>query len=311
MERYSDETLSKVRQVDLLSYLQQKDPGNLVKAGYDTYTTREHDSLKISNGQWFWFSRRFGGISALDYLVKVKHLKFVDAVKEILDGGVVPTYHPPAPKHKKQLILPEKNNSTYRIKNYLMSRGLSPEVLHYCITNDLLYESQKYHNAVFVGYNDEKEPKYAALRSTYAAFKGEATGSDKVWSFRIAANPRAEDLHIFEAAIDLLSLASMKVAAEENWLNDAYYSLGGVSQSSARNGLPKGLGHFLLSHPDISIIHLHLDNDEPGKNAAKALTSLLCNDYLVLNEPPPMGKDMNEYLLMKQRIELNKEVYER
>ena len=84
MQRYSDATLSKVRQVDLLSYLQQRDPGNLVKAGYDTYTTREHDSLKISNGQWFWFSRRFGGISALDYLVKVVELSHV-----VKDGNYV------------------------------------------------------------------------------------------------------------------------------------------------------------------------------------------------------------------------------
>ena len=44
------------------------------------YCTAEHDSLKISNGKWYWWSRGFGGYSALDYLIKVKEYDFVEAV---------------------------------------------------------------------------------------------------------------------------------------------------------------------------------------------------------------------------------------
>lgn len=45
------------RQIDLLSYLQAYEPGELVHVSGSTYCTREHDSLKISNGKWHWFSR--------------------------------------------------------------------------------------------------------------------------------------------------------------------------------------------------------------------------------------------------------------
>ena len=44
------------RQIDLLSYLQAHEPGELVHVSGSTYCTREHDSLKISNGKWHWFS---------------------------------------------------------------------------------------------------------------------------------------------------------------------------------------------------------------------------------------------------------------
>lgn len=47
------------------------------------FSTREHDSLKISNGKWMWWPRGFGGVSALDYLIKVKDIPFTEAMKMI------------------------------------------------------------------------------------------------------------------------------------------------------------------------------------------------------------------------------------
>ena len=46
------EDIIAARQIDLLSYLQANEPGELVKLPGNTYCTREHDSLKISNGKW-------------------------------------------------------------------------------------------------------------------------------------------------------------------------------------------------------------------------------------------------------------------
>lgn len=37
-----------------------------------TYTTRRHDSLKISNGKWMWWSQSISGRSTLDYLIKIR-----------------------------------------------------------------------------------------------------------------------------------------------------------------------------------------------------------------------------------------------
>ena len=76
------DVLERVRQIDLLSYLREFEPSNLVKVKgtSNVYCTAEHDSLKISNGKWYWWSRGFGGYSALDYLIKVKEYDFVKAV---------------------------------------------------------------------------------------------------------------------------------------------------------------------------------------------------------------------------------------
>ena len=65
------EVVAKAREMDLLTYLRTYEPQELVHFGGSTYCTREHDSLKISNGKWCWFSRGIGGYSALDYLIMV------------------------------------------------------------------------------------------------------------------------------------------------------------------------------------------------------------------------------------------------
>ena len=54
--------IEQARQMDLLSYLRAYEPNNLVRVGGSVYCTKEHDSLKISNGKWFWWSRGIGGL---------------------------------------------------------------------------------------------------------------------------------------------------------------------------------------------------------------------------------------------------------
>ena len=46
------EDIAQAREMDLLTYLQNYEPCELVKVANGTYCTREHDSLKISNGMW-------------------------------------------------------------------------------------------------------------------------------------------------------------------------------------------------------------------------------------------------------------------
>lgn len=77
---YSREEIERAREMDLLTYLRLYEPENLVHVNGNVYSTREHDSLKISNGKWMWWSREFGGASALDYLIKVKGISFPDAM---------------------------------------------------------------------------------------------------------------------------------------------------------------------------------------------------------------------------------------
>ena len=82
------EDIAQAREMDLLTYLRNYEPGELVKVANGTYCTREHDSLKISNGKWYWFSRSIGGASALDYLIRVKGYSLPVAVETILGRAV-------------------------------------------------------------------------------------------------------------------------------------------------------------------------------------------------------------------------------
>ena len=52
MQYYCNEEIERARSIDLLTYLQTYEPTELVHVRGDTYCTREHDSLKISNGKW-------------------------------------------------------------------------------------------------------------------------------------------------------------------------------------------------------------------------------------------------------------------
>lgn len=76
--RVDPDELERIRQIDLLTYLREFEPGNLqkVKGTTNVYCTVDHDSLKISNGKWFWWSQGFGGYSALDYLIKVRDYSY-------------------------------------------------------------------------------------------------------------------------------------------------------------------------------------------------------------------------------------------
>ena len=81
--------VAKAREMDLLTYLRNYEPQELVHFGGNTYCTRAHDSLKISNGKWCWFSRGIGGVSALDYLIKVENVPFTEAVERIVGRAAV------------------------------------------------------------------------------------------------------------------------------------------------------------------------------------------------------------------------------
>ena len=95
------EVVEKARQIDLLTYLQSCEPQELVRISGNNYTTRTHDSLKISNGKWMWWSQRIGGCNALDYLVKVKGCSFVEAVETLMGKAAVMPSVTVKPKQKR------------------------------------------------------------------------------------------------------------------------------------------------------------------------------------------------------------------
>ena len=297
------EQITKAKEIDLLTYLRDCDPYALVHVGGNTYCTREHDSLKISNGNWNWFSRGIGGRTALDYLIKVQGFSFTQAVEALAGQSLSPL--PRAPQAKQQereprkLMLPQASRCATHIVNYLHGRGIDYDLIDYCIRTGRLYESQPYHNAVFVGRDLTGQPRYAALRGTVGDFKGEATGSDKRYSFSIAEDPNTPGVHLFESAIDLLSYATLLKMTGRDWRQDALLSLAGVFKQKRQGVVPLALSQYLHDHPGTNTLYLHLDNDEVGRDAAKGIVEGLGDKYTVLDRPPPYGKDVNDLLRRK------------
>ncbi|MDL2235904.1 DUF3991 and toprim domain-containing protein, partial [Christensenellaceae bacterium OttesenSCG-928-L17] len=273
MYSLTDEQIAAARSVDLLSYLQAHEPGSIKKSGPHEFCLREHDSLKISNGKWFWFSRGIGSVSALDFLVQVRGLEFKEAVNVLADGRSAPAqYQPPPPppeKPKPLLCLPMSNQNNHRAIAYLMGRGIGKEVIDACIARRILYESRERHNCVFVGRNVEGKVRFACERGTSGAWKKDLSGSDKQYSFSIPASDKARPaLYVFEAPVDLLSYATMR--QEKNpaqWNMIHYLSLGGTS--------PRALEQFLKDYPGVKNVTLCLDNDAPGREATAKIRAML------------------------------------
>lgn len=304
MTRLSDEQIIEARKMDLLTYLMNYEPNKLVKVSGTTYCTKEHDSLKISKGKWCWFSKDIGGKSALDYLIKVEGYGFVDAVEHInrliseqppdcFDGRV--------DDEPQDVYMQKLSPSTDCVEMYLKKRGINNTVLRYCIDNKLLFETANYHSALFVGYDDEGSIRYAAQRGTMSDYKGENAGSDKRYSFRIEGFEESDTLHVFESAIDLLSYASAIAYEGGAWRLNPMLSMGGVYKTGRREAVPVPLSHYLERHPEIATVKLHLDNDEIGRDAAQGIIEGLKNNYLVYNEPPTEGKDVNDWLCIMLR----------
>lgn len=306
MPYYSEEQIKKARSIDLLTYLQTYEPTELVHVRGNTYCTREHDSLKISNGKWMWWSRGFGGNSALDYLIRVKGMQFMDAMKILTKEGADLHISDTEMCRKlnndgeRKLLLPEKSELSSKVMWYLTGRGIDIDIVKECLDEGLLYESLPYHNCIFVGFDENDKEAYAFFRASNDGERlmGEAAGSDKRYSFRIDRD--CSTIHVFESAIDLLSYATIIKMKTGNWRAETMVSLGGVYATSPNkpiSKIPAALGNALQNHPEVKIIALHLDNDNAGRAAALSITEQLKDRYEIRNEPPPAGKDCNDYLM--------------
>ena len=308
MSYIAPEVVTEAKRMDLLTYLRTYEPGQLVRVSGNTYCTREHDSLKISNGKWMWWSRGIGGRTALDYLIKVKELSFIEAVETIMGNCAVtaPVYETESRSYEEQpLLLPQKSPTSDVVTQYLFGRGIDYEIINYCLEQELIIESLPYHNAVFIGYDENKEPKYAAYRATnQSRIMGDCTGSKKQYSFRLTAENTGE-VHLFECAIDLLSYATLMKLEGKDWRQFNLVSLAGVyspKQKIEDSKVPVTLGRLLEKDKTIRRIVLHLDNDIAGRKATKALQTILSDKYEVVDDPPKYGKDVNDFLCKRLGI---------
>lgn len=308
MPGVSKEQIAEAKRLDLLTYLENYEPHELVKKGPNEYTTATHDSLIISNGLWDWKSRKtesgkVGGRSALDYLIKVRGIGFVEAVQTLCNDRPAPVSFQSVKSREKPrapFTLPPAHTNNNTVAAYLQGRGIDPAVIARCIHAGLLYENQKYHSCVFVGRDKAGTPRYAAIRGTQGDFKGEISGSDKRHGFTLPAEGRSDTVLVHEAPIDALSSATMeRQRGGDQWKQQHYLSLGGVA--------PLALDQFLADHTEIHTVVLRLDNDRAGRDSAEAITNELeSRGYTVRDEPPRFKKDYNQELQFYKQYKIRR-----
>jgi hypothetical protein len=314
----SKDQIEQAKMVDLLTYLRTFEPQELMHLKGDTYCTKTHDSLKISHGKWCWWSKHIGGKTALDYLIKVRGMEFTDAVSLLCGDGsrLMPIISAVKLNMPRRFELPKANHDNKRVIAYLKHRGIDMNIIDYCIETGRIYESRQFSNAVFVGFDAMKTPRYAFMRgtSTHSDFRLDVPGSDKRHCFSIMTERPCDTVYIFESAIDLLSYATLLNVKDRNWKDYNYLALGGVYLSKENISeivLPLALAQYLMEHPDTRNITLCLDSDDAGRQAAQAITSLLKDAYTVTNSPPQKGKDYNDMLMSYQMFQKSKDAFER
>ena len=210
--------------------------------------------------------------------------------------------------------MPKKSDSNDRVINYLISRGIDKDIINECIDNNLIYEDLPNHNVVFVGYDKNNTPRYAGVRATNSSrYMKDAYGSHKAFSFKLDSIEKSDEVHLFESAIDLLSYATIQKIDNKEWYNDNLLSLAGVYQPAKKideSKIPLALNYYLNQNQNIKKIYLHFDNDSAGRIATMALKTVLPKQYEVIDDPPQVGKDFNDFLCAKVGINYKKR-YER
>ena len=216
---FTEEQREQARQADLVSLL--KSQGERVKRSGSEYEWKDgSQKVTIRGNLWFHQYDREGG-DAVDFVRRFYNKGYPEAVEYLLGGtGGQLAASPPIQKETVEFELPPKNNNMRRAYAYLLNRrGIDKGVLDAFVYKKMIYESENYHNAVFVGYDKAGIPRHANMRGTgsESSFKGNAPNSTPEYSFHWIG--KSKYLCLFEAPIDMLSFISMH---KKNWQSHSY-----------------------------------------------------------------------------------------
>lgn len=252
--------------------------------------------IKADGTKWNWFTHGKGG-GAIQFLMELEGKTWVESVKELLGitHDELPYIEPP-PKdieEKGELILPKKNNTYKHIFAYLIkTRKIDSKVVQEFVKNKQLYEDER-RNCVFVGYDDDKNPKFISLRGTGdKRYRKDLWGSDKTYPFH--KEGKNDKLLIFESAIDLMSYVTL---AKIHNIKDFDYhmiSMGGTSY------LP--IDYYTSKHPNIKKMILCLDNDDEGHFFSQQIRERYGDSFHISKHVPTL-KDFNEDLINIHKVQ--------
>lgn len=284
---FSLEQREQARRTDLASFLRHQ--GETVKpSGSEFQWSHGGEKVTLRANLWYNQYEQSGG-DAVDFVRQFYGLSYPEAVKCLLGANCTATF-PPEISNSIPFRLPKANGNSRRVDTYLLrQRGIDQEVLDAFMRKNLIYESEKYHNVVFVGMDKAGIPRHAHKRGTgsQSTYKGNAPGSNPEYSFHWVGTD--EQLYLFEAPIDLLSFISLH---KQGWQAHSYAAACGVSD--------KVLWQMLHDNPNTQQIYLCFDRDDAGQDAAKGISEKLTNLHIINKILVPEKKDWNEDLLHRK-----------
>ncbi len=290
---FTEDELNRANAVNLELFLAAKGE-KLQRAGKDKRLESDH-SITVRGNVWYDHSKEVGGYP-IEFMKMFYGLDFPMAVKELLGTPGFLVSHK-AQERPKPFALPPRNRTMNHVHHYLTKhRGIDPSVLSVFANKGIVYESHEfcafnrneYHNAVFVGLDENSQPSHAQKRGLNIRgkrFVQNVEGSKPEHSFHFLGG--SEKLFVFESPIDLLSYVTMH--KNSGWQTHNHLALCGISS--------KALVAQLENNLHICHVFLCLDNDEAGHRACEKFTAMLKERRVTHERFVPKGKDFNEELL--------------
>lgn len=293
---FTEEQKLRASEVDLVEFLRCQGE-TLIRSGPEFRLASDH-SVTVRGSEWYDHAAKQGG-NPISFVQQFYNLSYPEAMLRLL-GGEQGTVYAAVSKQreepKKEFFLPPANRDMRRVFAYFLKRRmLDREVVNTFARAGLIYEScektkeqtREYHNAVFVGRDENGVPRHAHKRSVNSEgkpFRINVEGCDPRFSFHHTGT--SDRLYVFEAPIDLLSFLSLY---PRGWQAYSFVALCGTSEHA--------MLWMLEQNSNLQHIVLCLDHDAAGIEANGRLTEVLHErDYDRVGILQPEYKDWNEDL---------------
>jgi hypothetical protein len=292
---FTEEQKQRANSVDLVEFLERQGE-KLLRSGREKRLASNR-SITIRGNRWYDHETGEGGL-AIDFLQNYYGFSFPDAVTKLLgEQGekIYKTADIKEQEERKPFVLPQKHSDMRRVYAYLIKqRYIDREIISFFVRNKILYEScelsrdktKEYHNAVFVGIDENGTPRHGHKQGIYTigrSFKGNIESSNPCYSFNYTG--KSNKLYVFEAPIDMLSFITIY---QRDWQHDSYVSLCGVSEQAMLKMIE------INSH--LNHVILCLDYDIAGIETTEKFYDILVDRKIRCDKLMPKYKDWNEDL---------------
>ena len=299
---FTEEQKYRANGVDLADFLLRQGE-KLIASGREKRLASDR-SITVRGNEWYDHSKERGGY-AIDFVKNFYNLSFPEAVTLLLGGEQGVEYisaNKKSQEEPKPFKLPNAHSDMRRVYAYLVkTRKIDRDVVSFFAKEELLYEScekskdgnKKYHNAVFVGLDENGVPRHAHKRGLYTegiSFKGNVDSCNPAYSFHYVGS--SDHLYVFEAPIDLLSYITLH---PQDWQAHSYVALCGVGSQA--------LMKMLKLNPHLKEVALCLDNDEAGQKASERLKNQLTESGYLCSRLISQSKDWNDDLINSQQVQ--------